>query len=182
MPSVPRTPGFEIKEDPEADKRVQNKFKFFKDKISKMSMGNLKEKNKKENKPKDKGGFFGNAFTAFEDSDYDITPDEYIFFVNKYIYPKIDKKDYPQLFFLSEHLKEQYPDLLNCLILDPNWISLSTMTKLAKLSARIDFRKEVTQDDIIKAYLITKHFLEQCYVYTLSTKKVKKLGKKGKIK
>ncbi|MCQ2819709.1 MAG: hypothetical protein MJ252_20785 [archaeon] len=103
--------------------------------------------------------------------EYDIMPDEYLYFVNKYVYPTIKEKELEDIFFLSMHLKEMYQELKNYPFFELDFVTLSTMTKIAKLSARIELRDTVFRDDIIKAYLITREFLQQNYVYFLFTKK-----------
>lgn len=107
--------------------------------------------------------------------------EDYIIFVNKYVNPKISVEFYDVIYYLSEHLKTQFTELQNFSLFDINWISISTLEKIAKISARIEFREEVNKDDIVKSYLITKEFLQQNFVYCLLNKKEKIKGKKGKI-
>ena len=107
--------------------------------------------------------------------------EDYIDFVNKYINPIIPKEAYNDIYFLTEHLKNQFKDLENYVFFDINWITISTLVKLAKISARIEMREQIIKEDIVKAYLITKEFLQQNYVYYLLNKKEKVKGKKAKI-
>ena len=109
---------------------------------------------------------------------------EYITFVNKYINPKIDDCNFNDIYILSEHIKSQFQELQNFSLFDINWICIETLQKISKISARIEMRENVIKSDIIKAYFITKEFLQQNYVYYLINKKGKGnniKGKKGKV-
>ena len=107
--------------------------------------------------------------------------DDYITFVNKYVNPAVSQEAYNDIYFLSEHLKNQFKDLMNCSLFDLNWITLSTLIKISKITAKIEMRDIVTKEDIIKGYLITKEFLQENYVFFLLNKKEKAKGKKAKI-
>ena len=108
---------------------------------------------------------------------------EYIFFCNNYIFPKLSIENKKEIFFLCEHLKNQFNDLQTYNLFDINFICLNSIQKFSKLSARIEMRCYVNNNDILKGYLITKEFLQQNYVYYLVNRKggknVKK--KKGKL-
>ena len=116
-----------------------------------------------------------------ENSNYDYPSIiEYIIFVNKYINPKIDENNFNDIYILSEHLKSQFQELQNFSLFDLNWICIETLQKIAKISSRIEMRENIIKSDIIKAYFITKEFLQQNYVYYLINKKGNVKGKKGK--
>ena len=101
--------------------------------------------------------------------------------MNKYVNPAVSQEAYNDIYFLSEHLKNQFKDLMNCSLFDLNWITLSTLIKISKITAKIEMRDIVTKEDIIKGYLITKEFLQENYVFFLLNKKEKAKGKKAKI-
>ena len=85
---------------------------------------------------------------------------------------------------MSEHIKEQFDDLQAFSLFDINWISINTLQKFAKISARIDLRDDVNKDDLIKAYFMTKEFIQKIYVHVLlnKTNKARKgNGNKAKI-
>ena len=106
---------------------------------------------------------------------------EYINYANMFINPKITKESYGDIYYLSEHLKNQFQDLQNLSLFDVNWVSVNTLVKIAKISARINLRNKVIKEDIIKGYFITKEFLQQNFVYLLMNKKEKMRGKKAKM-
>ena len=110
------------------------------------------------------------------DNDIEI----YIDFVNEYINPNINQEFFNDIYFLSEHLKSQFDDLQGYSFFDVNWLSINTMQKFIKLSARIEMRDIVNKEDIIKGYLMTKEFLQQNYVWVLFNKTGN--NKKGKGK
>ena len=111
----------------------------------------------------------------------DIDILEYINYANMFINPKITKESYGDIYYLSEHLKNQFQDLQNLSLFDVNWVSVNTLVKIAKISARINLRNKVIKEDIIKGYFITKEFLQQNFVYLLMNKKEKMRGKKAKM-
>ena len=108
---------------------------------------------------------------------------DYILFCNNYIFPKLSIENEKEIFFLCEHLKNQFNDLQTYNLFDINFICLNSIQKFSKLSARIEMRCYVNNNDILKGYLITKEFLQQNYVYYLVNRKggknIKK--KKGKL-
>ena len=106
---------------------------------------------------------------------------EYINYANMFINPKITKESYGDIYYLSEHLKNQFQDLQNLSLFDVNWVSVNTLVKIAKISARINLRNKVIKEDIIKGYFITKEFFQQNFVYLLMNKKEKMRGKKAKM-
>ena len=114
----------------------------------------------------------------------DLDIEQYIDFVNEYVEPVINSELFEDIYFLTEHIKEQFDDLFSFTIFDINWISINTLQKFAKISARIDLRDTVNKDDIIKGYFMTKEFLQKIYVHVLLNKTAKARnghGNKAKI-
>ena len=119
-----------------------------------------------------------------DDEEENINKDEldiekYIEFVNEYVEPVISQDYFRDIFFLSEHLKTQFEDLQSYCLFDVNWLSVNTLQKFSKISARIDLRDVVNKDDIIKGYFMTKEFLQKNYVHVLLNKTAKARGAHG---
>ena len=104
---------------------------------------------------------------------------KYIEFVNEYIKPKIEQEFFGDIYFLSEHIKSQFEDLQSYSLFDINWLSVNTLQKFSKLSARIELRETVNKDDLIKGYFMTKEFLQKNYVHVLLNKTAKAKGPHG---
>ena len=121
-----------------------------------------------------------NDFYDSEEEDLDI--EQYINFVNEYVNPTINPDFFEDIYFLSEHIKEQFDDLQAFTLYDINWMSVNTLQKFAKISARIELREFVNKDDIIKGYFMTKEFLQKIYVHVLMNKTAKARGKGNKAK
>ena len=125
----------------------------------------------------------GNKFNMEENnSNYnedELDIEKYIEFVNEYVEPVINQDFFKDIFFLSEHIKSQFEDLQSYSLFDINWLSVNTLQKFSKISARIDLRDFVNKDDIIKAYFMTKEFLQKNYVYVLLNKSGKAKGGHG---
>ena len=124
----------------------------------------------------------GNTFCV--DDEENLNEDEldiekYIEFVNEYVEPVIQQDYFGDIFFLSEHLKSQFEDLQSFSLFDINWLSVNTLQKFTKISARIDLRDKVNKDDIIKGYFMTKEFLQKNYVHVLLNKTAKAKGAHG---
>ena len=83
------------------------------------------------------------------------------------------------LYFLSENIKTLFEDLQSYSLFDVNWVSVNTLQKFSKLSARIDLRDKVNKDDLIKGYFMTKEFLQKNYVHVLLNKTAKAKGGHG---
>jgi DNA replicative helicase MCM subunit Mcm2 (Cdc46/Mcm family) len=111
------------------------------------------------------------------ESELDI--EKYIEFVNEYVEPVISQDNFGDIFFLSEHIKSQFVDLQSYSLFDINWISVNTLQKFSKISARIDLRDTVNKEDIIKGYFMTKEFLQKNYVHVLLNKSGKAKGGHG---
>ena len=105
--------------------------------------------------------------------------EKYIEFVNEYIEPKIEQEYFSDIYFLSEHIKSQFEDLQSYSLFDINWLSVNTLQKFSKLSARIELRDTVNKDDLIKGYFMTKEFLQKNYVHVLLNKTAKAKGPHG---
>ena len=123
--------------------------------------------------------FYNNNYNNIE-SELDI--EQYINFVNEYVDPIIAPELFEDVYFLTEHIKEQFDDLQSFTIYDINWMTINTLQKFAKISARIDLRDIVNKDDIIKGYFMTKEFLQKIYVHVLLNKHAKIRGKGNKAK
>jgi hypothetical protein len=135
-----------------------------------------------KNKETQNNDFFQNNYAVDEEPELDI--ENYIDFVNEYVEPVIKSELFEDIYFLSEHIKEQFDDLQAFSLFDINWISINTLQKFAKISARIDLRDDVNKDDLIKAYFMTKEFIQKIYVHVLlnKTNKARKgNGNKAKI-
>ena len=135
-----------------------------------------------KNKETQNNDFFKNNYAVDEEPELDI--ENYIDFVNEYVEPVIKSELFEDIYFLSEHIKEQFDDLQAFSLFDINWISINTLQKFAKISARIDLRDDVNKDDLIKAYFMTKEFIQKIYVHVLlnKTNKARKgNGNKAKI-
>ena len=114
----------------------------------------------------------------------DLDIGQYIDFVNEYVEPIINPELFEDIYFLTEHIKEQFDDLQSFTIFDINWIGINTLQKFSKISARIDLRDSVNKDDVIKGYFMTKEFLQKIYVHVLLNKTAKARnghGNKAKI-
>ena len=114
----------------------------------------------------------------------DLDIGQYIEFVNEYVEPIINPELFEDIYFLTEHIKEQFDDLQSFTIFDINWIGINTLQKFSKISARIDLRDSVNKDDVIKGYFMTKEFLQKIYVHVLLNKTAKARnghGNKAKI-
>ena len=114
----------------------------------------------------------------------DLDIGQYIEFVNEYVEPLINPELFEDIYFLTEHIKEQFDDLQSFTIFDINWIGINTLQKFSKISARIDLRDSVNKDDVIKGYFMTKEFLQKIYVHVLLNKTAKARnghGNKAKI-
>ena len=123
-------------------------------------------------------------FHNYNSTENDLDIEQYIDFVNEYVEPVINPELFEDIYFLTEHIKEQFDDLFSFTIFDINWISINTLQKFAKISARIDLRDTVNKDDIIKGYFMTKEFLQKIYVHVLLNKTAKARnghGNKAKI-
>ena len=123
-------------------------------------------------------------FHNYNSTENDLDIEQYIDFVNEYVEPVINPELFEDIYFLTEHIKEQFDDLQSFTIMDINWISINTLQKFAKISARIDLRDNVNKDDIIKGYFMTKEFLQKIYVHVLLNKTAKARnghGNKAKI-
>ena len=123
-------------------------------------------------------------FHNYNSTENDLDIEQYIDFVNEYVEPVINPELFEDIYFLTEHIKEQFEDLQSFTIMDINWISINTLQKFAKISARIDLRDNVNKDDIIKGYFMTKEFLQKIYVHVLLNKTAKARnghGNKAKI-
>ena len=129
-----------------------------------------------KNKETQKNDFYDSE----EEEDLDI--EQYINFVNDYVNPTIDPDFFEDIYFLSEHIKEQFDNLQAFTLYDINWMSVNTLQKFAKISARIELREYVNKDDIIKGYFMTKEFLQKIYVHVLMNKTAKARGKGNKAK
>ena len=63
----------------------------------------------------------------------------------------IMSKDYfGDIYFLTEHIKSQFEDLQAYSLFDINWLTVNTLQKFSKISARIELRDIVNKDDLIK--------------------------------
>ena len=114
----------------------------------------------------------------------DLDIGQYIEFVNEYVESIINPELFEDIYFLTEHIKEQFDDLQSFTIFDINWIGINTLQKFSKISARIDLRDSVNKDDVIKGYFMTKEFLQKIYVHVLLNKTAKARnghGNKAKI-
>jgi hypothetical protein len=129
------------------------------------------------------GDFYANANNEEDDEENinidDLDIEKYIEFVNEYVEPVISQDYFRDIFFLSEHLKTQFEDLQSYCLFDVNWLSVNTLQKFSKISARIDLRDTVNKDDIIKGYFMTKEFLQKNYVHVLLNKTAKAKGAHG---
>ena len=129
------------------------------------------------------GDFYANANNEEDDEENinidDLDIEKYIEFVNEYVEPVISQDYFRDIFFLSEHLKIQFEDLQSYCLFDVNWLSVNTLQKFSKISARIDLRDTVNKDDIIKGYFMTKEFLQKNYVHVLLNKTAKAKGAHG---
>ena len=108
--------------------------------------------------------------------------EQYINFVNGYVDPVINPELFEDIYFLTEHIKEQFDDLQSFTLFDINWLTINTLQKFAKISARIDLRDCVDKDDVIKGYFMTKEFLQKIYVHVLLNKTAKARGHGNKAK
>ena len=108
--------------------------------------------------------------------------EQYINFVNEYVDPVINPELFEDIYFLTEHIKEQFDDLQSFTLFDINWLTINTLQKFAKISARIDLRDCVDKDDVIKGYFMTKEFLQKIYVHVLLNKTAKARGHGNKAK
>ena len=115
-----------------------------------------------------------------EEEELDI--EQYIYFVNEYIDPVIEPEFFEDIYFLTEHIKEQFDDLQSLTLFDINWMTINTLQKFAKISARIDLRDCVNKDDIIKGYFMTREFFQKIYVHVLINKTAKARGHGNKAK
>ena len=115
-----------------------------------------------------------------EDEELEI--EQYIYFVNEYVEPVINPELFEDIYFLTEHIKEQFDDLQSFTLFDINWMTINTLEKFAKISARIDLRDCVNKDDVIKGYFMTKEFLQKIYVHVLLNKTAKARGHGNKAK
>ena len=125
-----------------------------------------------------------NAYNNYHHNEEELDIEQYIDFVNEYVEPIINSEFFEDIYFLSEHIKEQFDDLQCFTIYDINWMTINTLQKFAKISARIDLRDSVNKDDIIKSYIMTKEFLQKIYVHVLLNKTAKARsghGNKAKI-
>ena len=125
-----------------------------------------------------------NNYNNYPHNEEELNIQQYIDFVNEYVEPIINPDFFEDIYFLSEHIKEQFDDLQCFTIYDINWMSINTLQKFAKISARIDLRDSVNKDDIIKGYIMTKEFLQKIYVHVLLNKTAKARtghGNKAKI-
>ena len=133
-----------------------------------------------KNKGKSKNDNLGEEENENENINYDeLDVEKYIEFVNEYVEPIIEQKYFSDIFFLSENIKTQFEDLQSYSLFDINWLSINTLQKFSKLSARIDLRDKVNKDDIIKGYFMTKEFLQKNYVHVLLNKTAKAKGAHG---
>ena len=133
-----------------------------------------------KNKGKNKNDNLGEEENENENINYDeLDVEKYIEFVNEYVEPIIEQKYFSDIFFLSENIKTQFEDLQSYSLFDINWLSINTLQKFSKLSARIDLRDKVNKDDIIKGYFMTKEFLQKNYVHVLLNKTAKAKGAHG---
>ena len=83
---------------------------------------------------------------------------------------------------MTEHIKEQFDDLQAFTLFDINWMTINTLQKFAKISARIDLRDCVNKDDIIQGYFMTREFFQKIYVHVLINKTAKARGHGNKAK
>ena len=125
--------------------------------------------------------FYNNNYNEY-DKDGELDIEQYINFVNEYIDPIINPEFFEDIYFLSEHIKEQFDDLQSFTLYDINWMTINTLQKFAKISAKIDLRDIVNKDDIIKGYFMTKEFLQKIYVHVLLNKTAKARGHGNKAK
>ena len=116
------------------------------------------------------------------EAEKELDIEQYINFVNEYVNPTINPDLFEDIYFLSEHIKEQFDDLQAFTLYDINWMTVSTLQKFSKISARIDLREYVNKDDVIKGYFMTKEFLQKIYVHVLMNKTAKARGKGNKAK
>ena len=116
------------------------------------------------------------------EAEEELDIEQYINFVNEYVNPTINPDLFEDIYFLSEHIKEQFDDLQAFTLYDINWMTVSTLQKFSKISARIDLREYVNKDDVIKGYFMTKEFLQKIYVHVLMNKTAKARGKGNKAK
>jgi len=116
------------------------------------------------------------------EAEKELDIEQYINFVNEYVNPTINPDLFEDIYFLSEHIKEQFDDLQAFTLYDINWMTLSTLQKFSKISARIELREYVNKDDVIKGYFMTKEFLQKIYVHVLMNKTAKARGKGNKAK
>jgi hypothetical protein len=120
-----------------------------------------------------------NIYEEENDIGNELDIENYIEFVNEYVEPVISQENFGDIFFLSEHIKSQFVDLQSYSLFDINWLSVNTLQKFSKISARIDLRDTVNKDDIIKGYFMTKEFLQKNYVHVLLNKTAKAKGAHG---
>ena len=116
------------------------------------------------------------------EAEKELDIEQYINFVNEYVNPTINPDLFEDIYFLSEHIKEQFDDLQAFTLYDINWMTVSTLQKFSKISARIELREYVNKDDVIKGYFMTKEFLQKIYVHVLMNKTAKARGKGNKAK
>ena len=116
------------------------------------------------------------------EAEKELDIEQYINFVNEYVNPTINPDLFEDIYFLSEHIKEQFDDLQAFTLYDINWMTLSTLQKFSKISARIELREYVNKDDVIKGYFMAKEFLQKIYVHVLMNKTAKARGKGNKAK
>ena len=135
-----------------------------------------------KSKETNKDEFYNNNYNEYN-TEGELDIEQYIDFVNEYVEPVITPEFFEDIYFLSEHIKEQFDDLQSFTLYDINWMTINTLQKFAKISAKIDLRDCVNKDDIIKGYFMTKEFLQKIYVHVLlnKTAKAKGHGNKAKI-
>ena len=120
-----------------------------------------------------------NNFENEEETEDELDIEKYIEFVNEYVNPIIEQDYFGDIYFLTEHIKSQFEDLQAYSLFDINWLTVNTLQKFSKISARIELRDIVNKDDLIKGYLMTKEFLQKNYVHVLLNKTAKAKGAHG---
>jgi hypothetical protein len=99
---------------------------------------------------------------------------KYIKFISEFTSPVISSNLNAMISHLSQHLIKCFSDLTNfeLICFDSNGSNLNRIiTKISLINARINMKKEVEYEDVLRAYVFTKEIVQQNFIFCLGNKR-----------
>lgn len=99
---------------------------------------------------------------------------KYIKFISEFTSPEISNNLRLVISHLSQHLIKCFSDLTNfeLIMFDSNGSNLSRIiTKISLINARINMKRDVEYEDVLRAYVFTKEVVQQNFMFCLCNKR-----------